>query len=451
MAELLQLPAYPAGSAHGQGNRTREASALPALGSPLSRREEEMLDPQIRSVVGIDIAKLAHVYCVLEVASGRVQGRPRTIPATQSGYQELLVALQGCGAPATVLIGLEATGCLWEPLYEVLTQAGYGVLVLNPRQTAAWATALGLRAKTDRIDAQTLARGLLAGYGRGSTLPSETVQALRALTRARRDLVQTQTAAKQRVRDELVVRFPELPTQTPAGCDLFAPSMLRLLQRYPSAAALAQVALPTLAAAMATLSENRWTVAQAQALQTLAQHSAAGIRALAARSIVVQTMTQHLLDLQQRLAELEGAIETVLAEDDQSRTLQRLVGIGPVQAATFRAEVGDIQRFAHVDQVVAYAGLDRRVHRSGSFVGQTHLSKRGPGALRHMLYLAVLAVIRCRPTWQARYQRLLDRGRAKKEALTILSRALLKVIYHFLRSGTLSDPALLRGAAAGVG
>jgi transposase len=410
-----------------------------------------MVNPEVRYVVGIDIAKLAHVYCMIEVASGAVQGRPRSIRATQSGYQELVAALRPCGAPATVLVGLEATGCLWEPLYDALSQAGYTVLVLNPRQTAAWATALGLRAKTDSIDAHTLARGLLAGYGRGSTLPSETVQALRALTRARRDLVQTQTAAKQRVRDELVVLFPELPTQTPAGCDLFAPSMLRLLQRYPSAQAVAQVALATLGAQMAELSADRWTAEHAQALQTLAQHSAAGTRALVARATVVQTMAQHLLDLQQRLAELESAIEAVLAEDDQSRTLQRLVGIGPVHAATFRAEVGDIQRFQHVDQVVAYAGLDPRVHRSGSFVGQTHLSKRGPGALRHMLYLAVLAVIRLRPTWRARYQRLLDRGRAKKEALTILSRALLKVIYHFLRSGILSDPSLLRDAEAGVG
>jgi transposase len=227
--------------------------------------------------------------------------------------------------------------------------------------------------------------------------------------------------------------------------------MLRLLQHYPSAAAVAQGALPTLAAEMAALSDNRWLAEHAQALQTLAQHSAAGPRALAARSLVVQTLAQHLLDLQQRIAEVEGAIETVLAEDEQRRTLQRLVGIGPVQAATFRAEVGDSHRFTHVDQVVAYAGLDPRVHRSGSFVGQTHLSKRGPGALRHMLYLAVLAVIRPRPWWQARYQRLLDRGRAKQEARTILSRTLLKAIYHFLRSGLLSDPSLLREAAAGVG
>jgi transposase len=364
--------------------------------------------------------------------------------------------LQQVSPPGSVLIGVEATGCLWEPLYDALTQAGYRVLVLNPRQTAAQAAAQGLRAKTDRIDAQTLARGLLAGYGQGSTLPSDTVQALRSLTRARRDLVQTRSAAKQRLRDELVVLFPELPTQTPGECDLFAPRMLRLLHCYPSAQAFAHGALAMLCAEMAELSAGEWTAAHAQALQTLAHHSAAGTRAVAARGMVVQTMTQHLLDLQQRIAELHTANEAVLADDEQSRTLQQLVGIGPVHAATLRAEVGDIQRFQHgdiqrfqhVDQVVAYAGLDPRVHRSGRFVGQMHLSKRGSGALRHTLYLATLAVVRCCPTWRARYQRLLDRGRAKQEALTMLSRSLLKVIYHFLRTGTLSDPSLLRRAGA---
>ena len=74
------------------------------------------------------------------------------------------------------------------------------------------------------------------------------------------------------------------------------------------------------------------------------------------------------------------------------------------------------------------------------------MSKRGPGALRHALYLAVVVAVRCRTEWQTRYQRLLDRGRAKKEAITILSRTLLKVLYHLLRTGTTYDPARLVGA-----
>ncbi len=121
---------------------------------------------------------------------------------------------------------------LWEPLYDALTQAGYTVLVLNPRQTASWAASLGLRAKTDQADALTLARGLLAGLARASTLPTEEVQALRELTRARRDLVQARTAARQRLHDELVLVFPEfvrLLAQLPGDTDLGSPRVLQIL------------------------------------------------------------------------------------------------------------------------------------------------------------------------------------------------------------------------------
>src|SRR5262249_15834038 len=128
-------------------------------------------------------------------------------------------------------------------------------------------------------------------------------------------------------------------------------------------------------------------------------------------------------------------------DDADGRRVQQIPGIGPQHAATVRAELGDIQRFSRVDQVIAYADLEPRVHNSGRFVGQTHLSKPGPAAFPPPLYLAALVAGRFAPEGRVRYQRLLERSRAKKEALIILSRALLKVIYHLLRTGTSSDPA----------
>src|SRR5258705_517626 len=149
-----------------------------------------MLSPELRCVVGIDVAKSAHVVCALEAPSGIVRLKSTPIPATAEGHAQVLnwLAAWAVGEPARLLIGLESTGSLWEPLYDALTQAGYTILLLNPHQTAAWATSLGLRAKTDGIDAHTLARGLLAGWARASTVPDETVQALRTLTRTWRGI-----------------------------------------------------------------------------------------------------------------------------------------------------------------------------------------------------------------------------------------------------------------------
>ena len=232
------------------------------------------------------------------------------------------------GQARGLLIGLEATGVLWEPLYEAVTQAGYTVLVLNPRQTSSWAASLGLRAKTDGIDAQTLARGLLAGYARASTLPSEAVQSLRTLTRARRDLVQSQTAARQRLQDEFVPLFPELGAHLPHRADLADPAILTVLSQYSSAQAIARAALADVTATLAQASGNRWGEEEAQALQHLAQHSAASTRAVAARSLVVRTLCLHLLDLRARLADLERALDEAL-EDEEAGVCRRFPALVP--------------------------------------------------------------------------------------------------------------------------
>jgi transposase len=270
------------------------------------------------------------------------------------------------------------------------------------------------------------------------------VQALRALTRARRDLVESQSAARQRLHDELVPVFPELVAHLPEHADLGTPAALRLLAVYSSVQALAQVPLDELSRTCEEVSERRWGRTHAQALQELAQHSTASTRAVAARALVVRTLALHLLDLHGRIAELEAALADVLRDDPPSQHLQSEVpGLGPLWTATIRAEVGDVARFTRVDQVIAYAGLEPRTHDSGRYAGQRHLSKRGPGALRHALYMATLVAVRVRTEWRTGYQRLLDRGRAKKEALTILSRKLLKVIYHLWRTGASYDPACL--------
>lgn len=299
-----------------------------------------MLSPEIRCVVGIDIAKVAHVVCALDAPDGRVRQRPRRIAATAAGHAQLLAWLGDWGAAAAILIGLEATGPLWEPLHDALTAAGYTVLVLNPRQTASWAGSLGLRAKTDALDAQTLALGLLAGLARASTLPSEAIQALRALTRTRRDLVGERTAARQRLHDELVVLFPEfvrLVARWPGTTDPGAPAVLGLLSTHPSARAVARAEPDALVDRLGELSAGRWGVVEATALAAAAAHSAAGTRAVAARGLVVRTLALHLVELQQRIVELEAAIADLLRDDADGQRLQTIPGIGPQLAATMNS------------------------------------------------------------------------------------------------------------------
>jgi transposase len=388
----------------------------------------------LRCVVGSDVAKQAHVVCALDAPSGALRHTPSRSEATSAGYALLQSWLATWGAGReleTLLIGREATGVRWEPLDDALPQAGYTVLVRNPRPTASWATRLGLRAKTDEADALTLARGLLAGLARARTLPSESIQARRVLTRARRDLIQARTAARQRVHDELAVVFPEFPrllVEVPGRADLGCPNVLQVLSTYRAAQDLARADPSALRRTVEAASAGRWSQPEAAAFQVAARASAASTRAVAARGLVVRTCAQQVLHVPIQIADREAAIQALLEADADGQRPQQIPGIGPNGAATIRAELGEITRFSSVDEVVAYSGLEPRTHQSGAFVGQKHLSKRGPGALRHARYLAAFVASRCAPEWHVRSQRVLDRGRAKKEAFNILARALLRVI-----------------------
>jgi transposase len=82
-----------------------------------------------------------------------------TIAQTTHGYAMLHERLATSGvAPADTLIVLEATGTYWITLATTLVELGYQVSVVNPKRAHHFAKMLLKRAKTDAIDAQTLAR-----------------------------------------------------------------------------------------------------------------------------------------------------------------------------------------------------------------------------------------------------------------------------------------------------
>src|SRR5712691_7120145 len=85
--------------------------------------------------------------------------KPVTIEQTPEGFSSLYHRLLKTGArPNQTLVVMEATGIYWMALATFLTRQGYGVSIVNPSQAHHFAKALLKRAKTDTIDAQTLAQ-----------------------------------------------------------------------------------------------------------------------------------------------------------------------------------------------------------------------------------------------------------------------------------------------------
>ncbi|MCF6200701.1 MAG: IS110 family transposase [Hydrogenimonas sp.] len=86
--------------------------------------------------VGIDIAKKEHVACVMR-EDNLLEIKPFVFSASQNGFKKLLVQLQSlsCGLD-DIIIGMEATGLLFENLYRYLQKFSYRVVLLNPYQSA---------------------------------------------------------------------------------------------------------------------------------------------------------------------------------------------------------------------------------------------------------------------------------------------------------------------------
>src|SRR5579875_1108984 len=106
---------------------------------------------------GVDIAAATFTAVWREVDAA--PSRALTLDQSPQGFTTLDARLQATGhAASDTLIVMEATGSYWVALATTLAQRGFAVTVINPDQAHNFAKALLHRAKTDAIDARTLAK-----------------------------------------------------------------------------------------------------------------------------------------------------------------------------------------------------------------------------------------------------------------------------------------------------
>jgi transposase len=174
----------------------------------------------ISSFVGIDVSKAHLDVCTVTVNAApddaapddaapddaRVgQGTPpggkcfRVVQSPEA-RRELLRRLP---APGTCLIVVEATGGYERPLVCDLLAHGHAISVVNPRQVRDFAKALGILAKTDRLDAEVLARFAQQIQPRPLAKAHDQQDQLNELVTRRRQLVDLRTAESNRTHTSL--------------------------------------------------------------------------------------------------------------------------------------------------------------------------------------------------------------------------------------------------------
>ncbi len=106
--------------------------------------------------IGVDVAKDEIVVACSE----------GSFPVRQVANQRIAVLAFLKSLPAGSRIGLESTGSYHELFADAAHQLGFLVFLLNPKDTRHYAKAVGLRGKTDRVDAELIARMIAHEHGK---------------------------------------------------------------------------------------------------------------------------------------------------------------------------------------------------------------------------------------------------------------------------------------------
>jgi len=389
-------------------------------------------------VVGVDIGSQQAVYCVCQPDKSQVV-KPTEVANSRAGFEALDHRLRQLAVPPQrMLIGLEATGRYSENLYQFLQEQGYRLCLLHPRQTHQFAQQRGLRAKTDRLDATTIARLLLSGEARPGYVPDELISTYRELERLHSQLTDDSARYQNEIQALLVVLFPEFVQVFADPC---RPTALGVLKRYPGAQAILDAGVEALTSTLRELAPRHYGRPTAQELVRLASQSVATPLASSGRALSLKVLCDQLEHTLTNLAQIAHELDQLLDRDHGASGLKSTPEFGRKTVAVLRAELGDVTRFQRVDQVVAYVGLDLQVRQSGKWKGQVKLSKRGSGRVRRVLYMAALRSLALPASaFGAYYRRLVARRLKARDALTAVMRKMLIVAYHLLRSNETYDP-----------
>jgi len=136
------------------------------------------MNDRVAPSVGIDVSQETLDVATTDAQAWQVKHHPRAMAALVRRLSKL--------QPVRIIV--ESTGRLQEDLVVALMEAQLPVIVVNPRHVRAFAKATGSLAKTDRLDAQLLARFGEAVKPPLRSLPDEATRELAALVARRRQL-----------------------------------------------------------------------------------------------------------------------------------------------------------------------------------------------------------------------------------------------------------------------
>ena len=389
---------------------------------------------------GVDWASDKHDVLVQDAGGEEVLAA--TFGHDERGLRALCNTLVRLGV---VLVAIERPDGL---LIERLLDAGLRVIAIHPNQVAAARPRFRASGgKSDRFDAFVLCELARTDHHRFRVLvcDSDDTKALRALSRAREDLVQARVELANQLRAELE-RF--WPAATVIFAEIDSPIALAFLARYPSppdAKALGEKRLAAFLARHAYC--GRKTPAQLLGKLRDAPQGRAGEAEIEARRAIVLALVAALKPIVAKIAELTREIaHRVRAHPDGHVFLSLFRDPNSVVcAAALLSEIGDCRaRYRSAEALAADAGMSPVAVESGK--RKVACFRRGCDHRLRNAFATLADATRHWHPWAAdRYATARARGQDHQRAIRTLGRAWCRVLWRCWQDNAAYDPARHRG------
>ncbi|WP_019063677.1 IS110 family transposase [Streptomyces prunicolor] len=357
---------------------------------------------------GIDIGKADVKVCVRVPGPGK--RRRKEIRTFSTMTRDLLAMRDWLLAEQVTVVGMEATGAYWKPVFYLL-ENDIECWLLNARHMK---NVPGR--KTDVADSEWICKMVEHGLVRPSFVPPPEIRQLRDLTRYRTEVIRERTREAQRLEKLLEDSGIKLSAVV---SDLLGKSARAMLESL-----IAGERNPEILAEMARASmrAKRQILAQALTGQFTDHHA-----------FLARTMPDRIDAISATEARLSEEIARQLAPfRRQIELLITIPGVSTRSAEMILAEIGaDMTRFPSAAHLASWAGMCPGNHESA---GKHTSGKSRPGDpwLKNALGLAATAAARSKNTYLAsRYKRIAIR-RGKKRALVAVGHTILTSIWHML-------------------
>lgn len=351
-----------------------------------------------------------------------------------TGFASLLRTIhETCPEKSRAVVAMESTAFYHINLHSFLNAQGVEAVVVNPLLISNFSKLSLRKTKTDKKDAETIARFLLIHRSSITQIgTSRDQQDIRDFSRERESLTQQISVMRVEIRRLLQSTFPELERL----CNPFTKAMQHFIKQYPSARSVMAARPGTVARRLKQARCSKKLTFSAEEIIEAANESVASVSP--AKEFILKGKLETLEHLEQR----KKRISKILTEYCEASMISDLDiitsidGINNTTATTFLAETGGMERFASHRKLIAYAGLDPTVYQSGKYEGKSRISKRGNRHLRRVIWIMTGTAIVHNPTFKTYFQKKKDEGQAPKKAIFATSHKLLRTIHAMLTQRT---------------